>query len=654
MADTAQQKKFLNSVIPSWQKYGKQYGFTIISFAIAQSCYESGWGESYDAVNLHNVLGIGPHKRFSSWDECIKGYYTLTVLGRSSEAKNAKTLDQYHQAFKNSHYLGNDDTSGYYSAVKAIIKSHNLEKYDNGGGGGDSGVNKCEEFVQKALSYKGTNGGGWAAKHPNWYHPGVWCADFVSVCGEEVGITGKVFDMSPSAYACAHSVEKYGGTVHNEKSYSPQRGDLINFMWNGGAISGGYADHIGIVTELKDGTVHTIEGNSGDVVKTCSYPRSSSVLACFCTPDWEKVGGLSGGSSGGGFVGDLFSDLNTREDAILREAAYLKPIYEPKNKKKIKEYEPTEKPTAIKLSIVNYTELFQTFWEIGAPSASSSESDISGEYDYSKLDSKVRNVIKYLVDKGLNNAGACGVAGNIYYESSFDTAAIGDNGTSFGICQWHYERGDAMKRMAGANWSNNMSGQLDYLWYELENSYGSLLSALKGVQNSASGAKNAADMFCRQFERPANVDAKSIQRQGKAEEYFSQITQIVTNKDGSGNSKFNSVNLKNLSGNRKKYVERAYQECGKPYQWGAVGPGSYDCSGLVSYCLSGQHIRLGTTGTFMGWPQTSSPQPGDVCVNSGHCGLYIGDNKMIHAPCDGEVVKEGNVQAGMIFVMYQG
>ena len=97
-------------------------------------------------------------------------------------------------------------------------------------------------------------------------------------------------------------------------------------------------------------------------------------------------------------------------------------------------------------------------------------------------------------------------------------------------------------------------------------------------------------------------------------------------------------------------VSRAYACLGAPYAWGAVGPGSYDCSGLVSYCLSGSHTRLGTTYTFMGWPQTSNPQPGDVCVNAGHCGIYIGNNQMIHAATYGVGVIIGPVQSGMIIV----
>lgn len=99
-------------------------------------------------------------------------------------------------------------------------------------------------------------------------------------------------------------------------------------------------------------------------------------------------------------------------------------------------------------------------------------------------------------------------------------------------------------------------------------------------------------------------------------------------------------------------VSRAYACLGAPYVWGAVGPYGYDCSGLVSYCLTGTHSRLGTTYTFMGWRQVSDPQPGDVCTNWGHCGIYIGGGQMIHAADYGVGVIVGPVQSGMIIVRY--
>lgn len=99
-------------------------------------------------------------------------------------------------------------------------------------------------------------------------------------------------------------------------------------------------------------------------------------------------------------------------------------------------------------------------------------------------------------------------------------------------------------------------------------------------------------------------------------------------------------------------VSRAYSCLGAPYVWGGVGPYGYDCSGLVSYCLTGSHTRLGTTYTFMGWQQVSDPQPGDIAVNWGHTGIYIGGGQMIHAADYGIGVIIGPVQSGMIIVRW--
>lgn len=100
-------------------------------------------------------------------------------------------------------------------------------------------------------------------------------------------------------------------------------------------------------------------------------------------------------------------------------------------------------------------------------------------------------------------------------------------------------------------------------------------------------------------------------------------------------------------------VDRAYGWVGNAeYVWGACSPGSFDCSGFVSYCLTGSYSRLGTTYTFLAWPQVSDPQPGDVCVNAGHCGIYIGGGQMIHAATEGVGVVVGPVQSGMIYVRY--
>lgn len=99
-------------------------------------------------------------------------------------------------------------------------------------------------------------------------------------------------------------------------------------------------------------------------------------------------------------------------------------------------------------------------------------------------------------------------------------------------------------------------------------------------------------------------------------------------------------------------VSRAKSALGKPYKWGQAGPDSFDCSGLVSFAVSGRYSHLWSTGDIINWTPVSDPQPGDICIRPGHCGVYIGNGRMIHAPSEGDVVKEANVQAGMFYVRY--
>ena len=73
------------------------------------------------------------------------------------------------------------------------------------------------------------------------------------------------------------------------------------------------------------------------------------------------------------------------------------------------------------------------------------------------VSAKKRNVLKkdgqgiarFLMGLGYSKSNASGIAGNIYTESKYDPQAIGDNGTSFGLAQWHKSRWDRLK-----NWSN--------------------------------------------------------------------------------------------------------------------------------------------------------------------------------------------------------
>ena len=150
-------------------------------------------------------------------------------------------------------------------------------------------------------------------------------------------------------------------------------------------------------------------------------------------------------------------------------------------------------------------------------------------------------------------------------------------------------------------------------------------------------------------------------RQAAAAEAARQ--QAASNRNNSSSSSSNSSSNSNkgnssnkgTSNNAPSYVSgdavsRAKSALGKPYVWGATGPNSFDCSGLVGFCLTGRYSRSCTSASLNALPTVSNPQPGDVCVRSGHCGIYIGNGQMIHAPHTGDVVKVASVPSNMRIV----
>jgi cell wall-associated NlpC family hydrolase len=91
-------------------------------------------------------------------------------------------------------------------------------------------------------------------------------------------------------------------------------------------------------------------------------------------------------------------------------------------------------------------------------------------------------------------------------------------------------------------------------------------------------------------------------------------------------------------------VSFAYAQMGKPYAWGADGPGSYDCSGLTMAAwraagISMPHSARGQYDTFPKVP-LSDLAPGDLIYYPGHVALYVGDGMVVHAPTTGDVVRK--------------
>ncbi|CAL9476740.1 MULTISPECIES: C40 family peptidase [unclassified Streptomyces] len=95
----------------------------------------------------------------------------------------------------------------------------------------------------------------------------------------------------------------------------------------------------------------------------------------------------------------------------------------------------------------------------------------------------------------------------------------------------------------------------------------------------------------------------------------------------------------------REAVAYATAQIGKPYQWGAEGPNTFDCSGLTSQAWLAAGKAIPRT-SQMQWQQlkrvdVKDMRPGDLIIywaDASHVGMYVGDGTMVHAPRPGRTV----------------
>jgi cell wall-associated NlpC family hydrolase len=110
----------------------------------------------------------------------------------------------------------------------------------------------------------------------------------------------------------------------------------------------------------------------------------------------------------------------------------------------------------------------------------------------------------------------------------------------------------------------------------------------------------------------------------------------------------------------EKAVAFAYAQLGKPYVWGATGPGSYDCSGLVqaAWAAAGVSIPRVTYDQWAALPHISSSslQLGDLLFynGEGHVAIYVGNGYIIDAPRTGLDVEKIPMDTGWYQSTFDG
>ena len=385
---------------------------------------------------------------------------------------------------------------------------------------------KIEDFIAKAKSCVGKK-----AKDLNLSEDKYCSAEFIIYCAKKVtDLVGTVIPDKPNSEDFANVGIRKGmgsyvkGPLNGAKS-TVKPGDIVLIRIDSKKkYSSKYAcDQVYLVTDVND-SKFTVVGaeNTGSIVRR-ELNNTSNLIWGYYRPKWSLVDNSTDYMVGYAPLGKFYDTENTSEDATVREVAYL----DSSNK-------PTINKSSVKLSVINYTTMLSSILEnLLVPSTVSGT--LNGEVLVDGItNTKARECIQFLMGKGLNAAAACGICGNIEAESvpPYNTASLGDyvNGraSSAGICQWHNNRMTAMQQFVGSNWANNLTGQLEYLWSELQSGYrNDTLIPIQSVSNNEQGARKAADIFVRNFERPAEVAKQSVIRQNNASNLFNQLTVIL-------------------------------------------------------------------------------------------------------------------------------
>ena len=149
----------------------------------------------------------------------------------------------------------------------------------------------------------------------------------------------------------------------------------------------------------------------------------------------------------------------------------------------------------------------------------------------------------------------------------------------------------------------------------------------------------------------SNVSANGV------EGYVSTSYLSSTKPSTSGSSSSSSSNS-STSVSVDKVLDFAHQQLGKPYVWGAQGPNSFDCSGLIYYVYkNAANITLPRTSVeqskFGTTVSKSNLKAGDLVFfdtngpNNGavsHVGIYAGGGQLIHASSSNKKIVKVNME----------
>ena len=142
-----------------------------------------------------------------------------------------------------------------------------------------------------------------------------------------------------------------------------------------------------------------------------------------------------------------------------------------------------------------------------------------GAINYVTGDSNKQSVCLTLRSSGIPDNGVAAIMTNMNHESAFNPTALGDGGTSYGLCQWHNGRYDNLMTSFPGTYQT-VGSQIEFLMYELENSYTSVYNSIMNESNSVYDSTYA---FCANFEIPYDTDNTCRSRANNSDSYETYV-----------------------------------------------------------------------------------------------------------------------------------
>lgn len=389
-------------------------------------------------------------------------------------------------------------------------------------------------------------------------YSGAWCAVFVLGCAGKAGVLNSVIaGDSWAADVLLQTADECGGEFfegpgcNGGVAVTPSPGDLVTFSWDDDHFGTEHASHVGIVNYVSDGYVHTYEGNTSGTSAERKYSLSYECINMYVRPDWSRVGddvsdypGYTGGKSSnggkkgssggsGGYTPLYTSQKNDRHDMTLREVCYMD-----------NSYQLTNMPTNMAVSIMNYTTLLRNLYDyLNVGANSGGDGGTSTNVDTSNLagmhgDNNIKNAVDYLLDKNYSASGACGVVGCLITYSVCQptySRRLANGSYLEGIGAWESDQVAESKQRSGSyGWNINLSGQMDYLLFDLNRGHKELVDKIWNIDLGSVQAMDAAKAMVLEYNKHYLLTSDTEDAQNNAKELYDALIFTQTNTYGGG------------------------------------------------------------------------------------------------------------------------